>query len=354
MGKRKSYFHKKGDSEREKKAKLKFGESFNKLDVNQRGFLITYNCKFTFCLNESKKLLQQFSLPLETNKKDGEENKETDLEKELQEELNSLNKRDKEFTVLDTGAKYTIFINLESVNPNGVVEAIFEYMEETKKPLGRYIQRLLPIANTCKAHLEDIEKCIKKTLDEFETIKNSNSELGEDIAKPFKYCCVWKTSNNSSLKREDVFRIVGTYFQEKNKANKVNFDEPDYVLILHVICNMCFISFVKNYFQYKKYNFIEQGSKFNGLVDNKAKAVQPKSTEKKISEDLVKNESENTEKSETKNENSEKKSSADLVTNELKNTEKNETKNENEENQIKLFSTDEKEIVVENENNESV
>lgn len=65
MGKRKSYFHKPGQSQAEKKAKLKFGESFNKLDTNMKGFLITYNCKFTFCLNEAKKLLQQFSLPAE-------------------------------------------------------------------------------------------------------------------------------------------------------------------------------------------------------------------------------------------------------------------------------------------------
>jgi len=86
MGKRKSYFHKKGESQAEKKLKLKFGESFNKIDTNMKGFLVTYNCKFTFCLNESKKLLQQFSLPSEVLK-DKPTETSGDLDKELQQEL---------------------------------------------------------------------------------------------------------------------------------------------------------------------------------------------------------------------------------------------------------------------------
>jgi hypothetical protein len=62
MGKkRKCYFN---NTEKEKKAQLKYGNVI-KLGPNMKGFLITYNCKFTFCLNEAKKLLQQFSTPLE-------------------------------------------------------------------------------------------------------------------------------------------------------------------------------------------------------------------------------------------------------------------------------------------------
>ncbi len=85
MGKRKSYFHKKSESQAEKKLKLKFGESYNKIDTNMKGFLVTYNCKFTFCLNESKKLLQQFSLP--EKELDESAEKGSDLDKELQQEL---------------------------------------------------------------------------------------------------------------------------------------------------------------------------------------------------------------------------------------------------------------------------
>jgi hypothetical protein len=62
MGKkRKCYF---SNTEKEKKAKLKYGNVI-KLGPGMKGFLITYNCKFTFCLNEAKKLLQQFSTPIE-------------------------------------------------------------------------------------------------------------------------------------------------------------------------------------------------------------------------------------------------------------------------------------------------
>lgn len=60
--KRKAYFN---NAQKEKKQKLKFGNLI-KLSPGMKGYLITYNCKFTFCLNECKKLLQQFSLPNES------------------------------------------------------------------------------------------------------------------------------------------------------------------------------------------------------------------------------------------------------------------------------------------------
>ena len=135
-------------------------------------------------------------------------------------------------------------------------------METTKKPLGRYIQRLLPIINTCKAHLEDIDKCVRSTLDNMQSIKDCSTSL-EPNAKPITFSCIFKASNNASISREDIFKVAGAYFHSKNSANKVDFDKPDFVLLIQIICNMCFISFVGKYFEYKKYNFIEQGSKFN-------------------------------------------------------------------------------------------
>lgn len=44
----------------------------------------------------------------------------------LKEELEGLNKRDKEFHVLDPNAKYTLFIPVESSDPNQIAQSIFE------------------------------------------------------------------------------------------------------------------------------------------------------------------------------------------------------------------------------------
>ena len=49
-----------------------------------------------------------------------------DIEKMLKEELDGLNSRDKEFTVIDTGAKYTLFISLSSVDSNQVAKSIYQ------------------------------------------------------------------------------------------------------------------------------------------------------------------------------------------------------------------------------------
>jgi hypothetical protein len=78
--------------------------------------------------------------------------------------------------------------------------------------------------------------------------------------------------------------MIGTYLQSKNKLNKVNFDAPDYVILIHVICNMCFISFVKNFFQYKKYNLVEQGNKFNENKNIQSNLKKPKAIHEEKSE----------------------------------------------------------------------
>ena len=104
-----------------------------------------------------------------------------------------------------------------------------------------------------------------------EAIKKSASEID---SIPFKYCCIYKSSNNTSLSRDSIFKMIGTYLQSKNKSNKVDFDKPDYVILIQVICNMCFISMVRNYFDYKKYNLVEQGNKFNEKINTQPQQQQ--------------------------------------------------------------------------------
>lgn len=59
MGKkRKSYF---GNQDKAGSKKFKFNRKIQ-LGPNMKGYLISYNCKFTFCLNEAKKLLDQYSI----------------------------------------------------------------------------------------------------------------------------------------------------------------------------------------------------------------------------------------------------------------------------------------------------
>lgn len=82
--------------------------------------------------------------------------------------------------------------------------------------------------------------------------------------------------------------------QSKNKLNKVDFDKPDYVILIQVICNMCLISFVSKYFEYKKYNLVEHGNKFNEPTPNTAKTEDVKLVTKEIKNDTDnKNEIEN-------------------------------------------------------------
>lgn len=127
MGNKRKYYAK-NNQKSNKKSKYMFDEKVQ-LGPNMKGFLITYNCKFTFLINEAKKLIQQFSGEPELQS----DNKSDNIEKKLQEELNSLNALDRQMSILDTGAKYTIFINHPELDSNQVVRSIFEVKYKSKK-----------------------------------------------------------------------------------------------------------------------------------------------------------------------------------------------------------------------------
>lgn len=107
-------------------------------------------------------------------------------------------------------------------------------------------------------------------------MKKSDTTIHGDQSVPFTYCCVFKTSNNNQVSRDTVFKLAGVYMQGKNRANKVEFDNPDYVLHVHVICNICFVSFLPKYFDFRKYNLIEMGCKFlpSKQIEKKDKTVE--------------------------------------------------------------------------------
>ncbi len=169
----------------------------------------------------------------------------------LKAELKDLKKADSQFRIMDAGAKYTLFVSLVNANVNETVDKVFKHVEATKRPIGRYVQRFVPILNTCKAYLENIEPCLEHTLKQ---VYDENTTI--------KYSCLFKTSNNGSISRENVIKLVNNYLKTKNPSNTIDHDNPDFVVLIQVIRNMCFISYLKDYFNYRKYNLIEMGAKF--------------------------------------------------------------------------------------------
>jgi tRNA acetyltransferase TAN1 len=184
----------------------------------------------------------------ETSKNDN------DFEKALKEELNELKKEDNEVKIFDAGAKYTIFIKISQANVNKTVEAIFEDIKINKKSHGRYVQRLLPVVNTCKAFMEDIENCLNVTLDMYYEIPENNEE-------GLKYSYQIRSSNNGSISRDNVIKLIITYFKTKSQLNRIDHDNPDVLIIVNTIRNICFLSYVKNFFEYRKYNLVEMSVK---------------------------------------------------------------------------------------------
>ena len=258
---------------KKQKQQTSFGISKQQLGANMNGFLITFNTKFTFCINEAKKILQQFlvkndeAVAAATKEEEEKASNQDDFDKQLKEELDELKNEDNEYKIIDAGAKYTMFISIPNVNVNKTSEKIYEFIKDSKKPLCRYLQRFVPILNTCKAYNEDIERCVEQL---FNKIYDCNQTI--------KYTCMFKSSNNSTLKRDDVIKIVNSYFQGKNSQNKVDFDQPDFVILIQVIRNICFVSYLKEYFVYRKYNLVEMGIKYSAeevvVVTKKAEEPQ--------------------------------------------------------------------------------
>ena len=123
---------------------------------------------------------------------------EAALEKEVS-ELKSVQKHERRFQQVESGATNCIFIRTTLPHPTELVTTIFSDIYESETAKSRYIMRLLPIIGTCKCSEDKVKKLAEETLKGYFT-----NAIGHNFSVNIKV-----RNNNSFGRKTDAASIGG-------------------------------------------------------------------------------------------------------------------------------------------------
>ena len=279
-----------------------------------KGFLLFCNRHEKETVREGYKILNQFAdkmygkeeAPIKsendaTEHRDGDEEDDDDEEGEdvdaaLDKEKAALDKVsakegvDRRFQVVDSGVQNLVFIRTTVESPVGLAESIMKEVQASGTQISRYLLRLIPVEVTCKAFPESVEEAAK------EVIFTRFREKGE-----ISYCIQFKSRLNASFGREEAYKTIGKIVKEANPQSKVEFKQPEYVIMVEVMKSYCCIGILSNYFGFKKYNIIELANAQHSVVgerDNEEGSSAPGKDIEAVSEAKVSSEITSGEKNE--------------------------------------------------------
>jgi len=235
---KKGYFHKQGPKR-------------NALEVNLKGFLCSCNNREKDCVRESYNILNKYADILWPPEPPKPQDNATEVEDDLQKELQSLRSETKEarrFQVVDSGAKNFLFIKTTLDEPVQLAERILQEVSEKKTQETKFLLRLIPIETTCKAYVKDIESAFQLLCDKhFSTERRS-------------FSIVFNHRNNSSLSRDEVIKtladMVAKTGEAKGLEHKVDLKNAEVSVVIEIVRGFAFLGVVPNFFKYKKYNLL--------------------------------------------------------------------------------------------------
>ncbi|XP_076075097.1 THUMP domain-containing protein 1-like [Mytilus galloprovincialis] len=249
----------------------------NNLDTDMRGFLVTCNGNEKQAVREMYNLLNEYADKLygpeentnaaDQNNSDNSDSEDEDLEAAMKKEVDAIKQvrtKERRFQNTNTKSRNTIFIKTILDDPSTLAHTILSDICTNGVQKSRYAIRMLPIAEICKARLDDMEACGKSLFKKyFET------PFGTGLS----YTTVFTRRNNNEISRETVIPKLGHIIKDFNPLHRVNHVTPDYVILVEIIGKLCCLSVVKDFFKFKKYNLIE-ASKIKAIAaaekDNKS------------------------------------------------------------------------------------
>ena len=183
----------------------------------------------------------------EESENESDEDIETAMKKEVKNIKETVQSKHRRFQNTDTKAKNCIFIKT-TLDPNEIAHAIFTELATTKVQKTRYACRLVPIVDSCRANITDIEKLGKKVF-----ISYFETPIGTGLG----YSILFKMRNNNSVNKGEVQASLGTVIKDINPLHYINFTDPDFVVSVEVIGNVCCLGVMKDFYKFRKYNLHE-------------------------------------------------------------------------------------------------
>lgn len=270
---------------------------FKYLEPGFRGFMITCNFREKDCVRESYTILNEyaanwtddevvpvvdeivgaeldsseaakpFSVPLGIGDGESDTESETeDISSQLDNEIKKSienKKTERRFQQVDTGTPNCLFIKSTIRNPVGLAMKIVRDLAETKIQKTRFLLRLLPVENVCRANVEDIKTAAGKLFDRYFL----NTE-------PKTFSIAVNKRYNNNVDRMSIIHELADIITFKSVAHKVDLGNPQLTIIVEIIKGLCCLSVVPDYLQLKKYNLTELGARAKDAREGGAKRAE--------------------------------------------------------------------------------
>ncbi|XP_050029316.1 THUMP domain-containing protein 1 [Dermacentor andersoni] len=242
-----------GDS---KKRKKNYYKTFAKkrrvgnLESDMTGFLVTFERSEFQAAKDCYELLNEYADKIwGPEKPEGAGSKES-IEDDIAAELNELKEsKDKvrRFQKVKTDVAGNFFVTTTVDDPGQLVTAIFEDLKAKHEQRSRFIQRLLPVQTTCKANLDTMKKTVETVLASY------NDSASPEVA----YLVAGKIRHNSSLQHNPMLQEIVQVVKAAKPQWIGELRKPDLVLMVDVLHNICCISLMPRYLEFRKYNLLE-------------------------------------------------------------------------------------------------
>jgi len=238
------------------------GEGNDKIHLRPgcKGYLITFNGdRFSKeATLEAYRILNEYADqmygPEKEEIKDEEHDEDINLEDALQKEVSEIKDANAKGTVrrfqrLQCKFKNIVFIESQLPDPSELLDKILADVLLTQVRKTKRILRFLPVVRTCHASTEEILKNVKEICRPIFVEQTDQSQP----EKLIRFCFVWKVSCNSSLNRDDVLPELVRYVNSE-REHPTDYVNPEIAVNMHSVGKFCFISVLKNFLKFNKYN----------------------------------------------------------------------------------------------------
>ncbi|KAK0604683.1 hypothetical protein LWI29_018187 [Acer saccharum] len=190
-----------------------------------------------------KQCLEADSSKCVTNEKLEEKSIDKLIEAELK-ELGDKNKR--RFLNLDAGCNGVGFVQMRKRDgdpgPKDIVQHMMTSSASTKKPVSRFILRVLPIEVSCYASEEEISRAIKPLVAQYFPVETQT---------PQKFAVLYEARANTGI---DRMKIINSVAKSVPAPHKVDLSNPDKTIVVEIVKTVCMIGVVERYKELAKYN----------------------------------------------------------------------------------------------------
>ncbi|KAK3205211.1 hypothetical protein Dsin_019257 [Dipteronia sinensis] len=172
---------------------------------------------------------------------------EKSIDKLIEAELKELGDKNKRrFLNLDAGCNGVGFVQMRKRDgdpgPKDIVQHMMTSSASTKKPISRFILRVLPIEVSCYASEEEISRAIKPLVAQYFPVETQT---------PQKFAVLYEARANTGI---DRMKIINSVAKSVPAPHKVDLSNPDKTIVVEIVKTVCMIGVVERYKELAKYN----------------------------------------------------------------------------------------------------